>query len=189
MSTAEAAEVLGVNPSHVRRLAERHAAREASLAVGDTLPVGPETTLPAERTSAGWRFRRGDVEAFAATYLIHGEKQTKICIGLDRFAVRDPCRSPRPRWYSGRRGKPGAGGADLVAGIRDGVTLLHRRSGGDALVEHGPAEEGAEVFDGGGQVQHPGGHGVARGGAVKGGGGLGWPGPVKVDGQAGATAS
>ena len=82
------------------------------------------------------------------------------------------------------RSQPGAGGPDLVAGVGDGVTF-HRRSGGDALVEHGRAEEGVEVFDGRRQVQHPGGDRAFRGGAVEGGGGLGLPGPVKLHGQAG----
>ena len=42
-----------------------------------------------------------------------------------------------------------ASGLDLVAGVGDGVGGFHGRPGGDALVERGLAEHGAQVVDGG----------------------------------------
>ncbi len=78
LTTAETALVLGVNPSYVRRLAERHAAHEAAVAAAEELDTSPVTILDGQPGNDGWRFRRADVEAFAGA-----RRQPAAVVGYD----------------------------------------------------------------------------------------------------------
>ena len=67
LTAGDVAQLLGTNSSYVRRLAERHTNRETSTVSPETDSDAVPAMLAGERPSSGWRFRRGDVEAFAAT--------------------------------------------------------------------------------------------------------------------------